>query len=70
MLERRMRSIRLQQIDTKQFNLAYLANVDFESTDNMSVAEFDNLHNILLERKRFEREEQEKAIKAMKSKKK
>lgn len=45
-----------------QFNLAYLAHIDVSTTDEMSVAEFNNFHEILMKQKKYEKEEQEKAI--------
>ena len=65
-----MRANKLQYINMCQFNLAYLANIDFESTNEMSVAEFNNVHRILVEQKQHEKEEHDKAIAASKAKKK
>lgn len=64
-----MRSNKLQYIDQCQFYLAYLAHIDVETTNDMSVAEFQNFYNILLDQKQHEKEEQEKAIQAAKAKK-
>lgn len=64
----RARQIRLQNIEQCQFYLAYLANVGVEETNDMSVAEFKNMYQILLDQKQYEKEEHEKALKAAKSK--
>lgn len=64
-----IRRDRLQYIEQSQFYLAYLSNIGIAETDSMSVAEFNNLHQILLDQKKFEKEEREKAMKAAKAKK-
>ena len=51
-----------------QFNLAYLAHIDFETTNEMSVAEFNNVYQILLKVKEDERQAQEKALAEAKAK--
>ena len=61
-LQIQTRSSKLQYIDMCQFNLSYLAHIDFETTNEMSVAEFNNVYNILLKVKEEERQAQEKAL--------
>ena len=51
-----------------QFNLAYLAHIDFETTNEMSVAEFNNVYDILLKVKEEEKRAQEKALNEAKAK--
>lgn len=66
----RARASKLQYIEQCQFFLSYIAHIGMSETNEMSVAEFNNLYNILLNQKQYEKDQYEEAQrKAMANKK-
>ena len=58
-----LRVQKLRYTEQCQFFLSYLANISVSETDEMAVSEFNTLYHMLLDQKKQEKEDREKALK-------